>query len=211
MKAKVDNSEQGTEGWLIARIPYITASNIAKVMAGGSGATRENYMVKMACEILSGSPTKGFKSKYMQDGNDREQAARELYEMITEQTVEQVGFYYLEDEMLGASTDGVVVGTDGLIEIKNVIPAEQIRLLMTGKIKPDYVKQMQTQMYVLEKQWCDFVSQSLGDEENGELPDRYKIKIVRVERDEDMIRDIRKHVAFFRRDLAQLLEKLERV
>lgn len=210
MRAKIDNSPQGTDEWLIARIPYVTASNVEAVMAGGSGATRNNLMIKMACEILSGQPTKGYKSKYMQDGNDREATAREVYSLIKNVAVQETGFAYLEDEKLGASVDGLVDG-DGLVEIKNVIPAEQVRLLTGGKIKSGYVKQMQTQMYVLDRQWCDFVSQSLGDEDNGELPDRLKIKIIRVERDEGMIEEIRKHVAKFHHDLNNMLAVLKAV
>jgi len=55
------------------------------------------------------------------------------------------------------------------------------------------------------------VSVSLGDEEKGELPDRYKVKILRVNRDEDMILQIRKEVTFFHHDLQELINKLERV
>jgi len=207
MLAKISNYEQGTEEWLKDRIPYVTASNISAVMAKGSGVTRQNYMVKKICEILSGEPVKGYKSKYMQDGNDNEPVARELYTAITGNKVKELPFYYIEDEKLGASSDGEV-DQDGIIEIKNVIPAEQVRFLTTGKIKSEYIKQMQTQMYVLEKKWCDFTQVSLGDEENGELPNKYKVKIVRVERDEDMILLIRKEVAFFHRDMNELMNKL---
>ena len=207
MLAQASKYEQGTGEWLKDRIPYVTASNIAPVMAKGSGATRQNYMVKKMCELLSGEPVKGYKSKYMQDGNDNEPVARELYTAITGNKVKELSFYYIEDEKLGASSDGEV-DQDGIIEIKNVIPAEQVRFLTTGKIKSEYIKQMQTQMYVLEKKWCDFTQVSLGDEENGELPNKYKVKIVRVERDEDMILLIRKEVAFFHRDMNELMNKL---
>ena len=61
MIAKVSPYEQGSHEWLVERIPYVTASNVAAVMAKGSGATRMNYMVKMLCEILSGEPTPSFK------------------------------------------------------------------------------------------------------------------------------------------------------
>lgn len=208
MLAKISSAEQGTQEWLKYRIGYVTASNVALVMAKGAGATRQNYMVKMMCEILSGEPTVGFKSKYMQAGNDNEPIARQIYQEITGREVVQVGFAYIEVEKLGASVDGDVE-TDGLWECKNVIPAEQIRLLTTGKIKDAYIKQMQTQMYVREKQWCDFQSTSLGDADNGELPDKYKVKIIRVKRDDDMILKIRKEVAFFHRDLQELIKKLE--
>lgn len=194
----------------MARIPYVTASNVAKVMAKGSGATRQNYMVKMLCEILSGQPTKGFKSKYMQAGNDNEPMAREIYEKITGYTVRESGFWYIEEEGLGGSVDGdVVEDDDGIIEIKNVIPAEQVRLLTTGKIKGEYLKQIQTNLHVRSKKWCDYIQVSLGDEENGELPDEYKVKIIRVYRDEVMIQQIRKEVAFFHHDLKKLMVQLK--
>jgi len=210
MIAQASKAEQGSYQWLKDRIGFVTASNVSDVMAKGSGATRTNYMVKMLCEILSGEPVVGFKSKYMQDGNDNEPLAREIYQQITGNTVTELPFYYIIKEKLGASSDGEV-DADGIIEIKNVIPAEQVRFLTTGKIKSEYIKQMQTQLYVLEKQWCDFVSVSLGDEEKGELPDRYKVKILRVNRDEDMILQIRKEVTFFHHDLQELINKLERV
>lgn len=210
MIAQASSAEQGSYQWLKDRIGYVTASNVSDVMAKGSGATRQNYMVKMLCEILSGEPVQGFKSKYMQDGNDNEPLAREIYQQITGTTVKEMPFYFIEKEKLGASSDGEV-DADGIIEIKNVIPAEQVRFLTTGKIKSEYIKQMQTQLYVLDKKWCDFTSVSLGDEEHGELPDKYKAKILRVYRDEDMILQIRKEVAFFHHDLQELINKLERV
>lgn len=207
MKALVDNSEQGTVEWLKVRIPYVTASNVADVMAKGQGVTRKNYMVRKLCESLTGQPAVGYKSRFMQNGNDNEPLARRVYEMLRKVEVEQTGFWYLPDEKLGASTDGIV-NRDGLIEIKNVIPAEHTRLLTGGKIKDCYIKQMQTQMYVLDRQWVDFISQCLGDEEYGELPDEYKYHIIRVERDDDIIEQIRSEVAKFHTELEELKAKL---
>lgn len=207
MLAKVSTAEQGSYQWLKDRIGYVTASDVHLAMAKGTGAARVNYMVKMICERLSGEPTRGFKSKAMQDGNDNEPMARQIYEEIMQVKVTAQGFYYIEAEKLGASTDGEV-DADGDIEIKNVIPAEQVKLLTTGRIKAAYMKQMQTQMYVREKKWVDYVSVSLGDEYNGELPDRYKVKIIRVERDDDMIEAIREEVAQFHGDVAKLMNKL---
>lgn len=207
MKAKFCQAEQGTEEWLIERIPFVTASNVADVMAKGKGVSRANYLSRKFCEMATGRPTKTFKSAKMQDGNDREQTAREIYEQIKGCIVIQRPFAYLADEGLGASVDGDV-DEDGLAEFKNVMSSEQIHLLTTGKIKDRYIKQMQTQMYVRDKKWCDFVSVALGDDESGELPDNLKVKIIRVFRDEEMILRIRKEVAFFHHDLRELRKKL---
>lgn len=207
MKAKFCEAEQGSEQWLIDRIPYVTASNVADVMAKGKGASRANYLSRKFCEAVTGRPTKTFKSAKMQDGNDREQTAREIYEQIKHCSVRQLPFAYLEDEGLGGSIDGDI-DEDGILEIKNVMSSEQINLLTTGKIKDRYIKQMQTNIYVYEKKWCDFMSVALGDEESGELPDNLKVKIIRVYRDEAMILSIRKEVAFFHHDLQELRKKL---
>lgn len=208
MQRLFSEAEQGTQEWLDSRIGYVTASNMAKVMAGGRGATRKSYMVKMLSEILSGRVSNGYKSIHMQNGNDNEPTARLAYELATGNSVEEKGFCYVPELKLGASTDGVV-GDEGLIEIKNVLPATQVEFFITEKIKTEYIKQMQTQMFVLNKQWVDFVSQSLGDEDNGELPEKYKLKIVRVYRDEDMIQKILQATRTFHEELNDLIAQLE--
>lgn len=208
MQRLYSEAEQGSQEWLDSRIGYVTASNMSAVMAKGSGATRRNYMTKVLCEILSGKATNGYKSQDMENGNDNEATARLAYEFATGQWVEQKGFCYIPELKLGASTDGVV--GDGLIEIKNVKPANQVDFWIDGKISSTYIKQMQTQMFVLDKKWCDFVSQSLGDEDNGELPEELKLKIVRVERDEDMIKEILSETARFHEDLTELQVKLKK-
>lgn len=207
MQRKFSKGEQGTDEWLQDRIGFVTASNMAAVL--GNGATHKNYLVKVLCEELSGQAVQGFKSQAMQDGNDNEATARLAYELHTGSTVTTAGFCFMPELKLGASTDGIVEGTDGLIEIKNVIPATQIDFLTTGKIKRDYLLQMQAQMFVLDKQWCDFVSQSLGDEVYGELPEKYKLKIVRVKRDEKVIKEILEATKRFHEELEVLKEKLD--
>ena len=209
MQRKFSDAEQGTDEWLADRIGYVTASNMAAVM--GKGAMHNNYLVKLLCETLTGTVAKGFKSQAMIDGNDNEATARLAYELHTGNTVTTAGFCYIEKLGLGASTDGIVEGTNGLIEIKNVIPATQIDFLTTGKIKRDYELQMQTQMFVLDKQWVDFVSMSLGDENYGELPEKYKMKIVRVNRDDKKIQEILTATKQFRRELKKLQKDLEKL
>lgn len=202
---------QGTSDWLKDRIGYVTASGVHAVMSKGRGAspsrTRHNYMVKMWCEMQSGKPVETYKSDYMQDGNDNEDAARLAYEFATGNTVEQAGLCFIPELKIGASTDGLV-GDRGLIEIKNVKPGVQADFLLTGVIDDKYIKQMQTQMFVLDREWCDFVSYSLGDED-GELPNEYKLKIVRVDRDEKLIEEIKQATASFHDDLLVLDSKLK--
>lgn len=208
MKALASKSEQGSYEWLKERIPYITASDVHKVMARGKGVTRANYMHKMLCELLTGEPTPSFRSAYMEDGNANEHVARRIYETVTGNKVKQVGFYYLPDERIGASSDGLV-GKKGGVEIKNLVATEQVKLIITKKPSSEYIKQMQTQMYVYELDWVDFVGQSLGSDEHGQLPDEYRFKIIRVMRDEKLIEEIRAECKQFFTDLDELMRKLK--
>lgn len=207
---KFSEAEQGTQEWLESRIGYVTASNMAAVMAGGRGVTRKNYMVKVLCEVLSGKPTNGYTNQYMQDGNDNEATARLAYELETGSIVTQRGFCYIPEIKLGASTDGEVKNENGIIEIKNVKPSVQVEFLISDKINPAYEWQMHTQMLVLDKDWCDFVSQSLGNEEDGELPENMQLKIKRVFRDPAKDKAILDATKKFHHELKQLIKKLEK-
>lgn len=212
MKALVDYSDQGSLDWKIKRIPYVTASEVKSVMAKGQGKTRTNYMHRKLCEILTGLPTPTFKNDYMQGGNDKEEFARQLYMKIYNCNVSpQAGFWYLPDEKLGASLDGDIADSDGIIEIKNLVATEQVKLIVTKRPDSGHIKQVQTQLYVRDKKWCDYIGLSLGSEEHGVLPDKYKFTVVRIERDEEMITEIRQEVAKFHADLNELRKKLENI
>ena len=90
----------------------------------------------------------------MKRGNEFEDKARTIYELETGNTVKQVGFVEI-DEHEGASPDGLV-GDEGLIEIKNHSDVVFTELALTRKIDPKYVAQMQMQMYVTGRKWCDY-------------------------------------------------------
>jgi hypothetical protein len=179
-------------------------------MAGGRGVTRTNYMVKMLCEMMSGKATNGYKTQAMQDGNDNEATARLAYELETGYTVSELGFCYIPEIKLGASSDGAVVGHRAGIEIKNVKPAVQVEFLITGKINPVYKLQMDTQMLVLDWDWIDYVQQRLGNEEDGELPENMQLKIVRVYRDKEQDKKILDATKIFHHDLKVMKKKLEK-
>ena len=61
-----------------------------------------------------------------------------------------------ENEYVGVSPDGLV-GEDGLIEIKCPQDKTYTQYLLDGKIKPEYYSQMQMQMFITERLWCDYV------------------------------------------------------
>ena len=84
---------------------------------GKKGTTRTNLILEKACERLNDYIEEDtFTSKYMQKGIDLEPKARFLYEIKTNNKVEEIAFCELDD-FTGCSPDGLV-SDNGIIEIK---------------------------------------------------------------------------------------------
>lgn len=190
---------QGTDEWLAERAGKVTASALSNVMMAKTTAGYQNYMAQIICERLTGQPVETFKSAAMEHGNETEPQARAFYELETGNDVVEVGF--IPDPTLantGASPDGLV-GELGLVEIKCPQPAKHIKNLMGGSIDKGYMLQMQWQMQVTGREWCDFVSF------NPSFPPHLQLSITRVDRNAEMQDEIRTAVTSF---LAAVDDKL---
>lgn len=150
---QIHNCQQGTEEWFACRLGKLTASVARTIATQGKGL--ETLCLEKATEILTGKPTETYKNDAMEQGNLLESEARSIYELETGTNVEQVGFVE-ENEFIGVSPDGLV-GDDGLIEIKCPQDKTYTQYLLDGKIKPEYYSQMQMQMFITERLWCDYV------------------------------------------------------
>ena len=149
----IHNCTQGTEEWFACRLGKLTASVAKTISTAGKGL--ETLCLEKATEILTGKPNETYKNEAMEQGNLLESEARSIYELETGATVTQVGFVE-ENEYVGVSPDGLV-GDDGLIEIKCPTNKTYTQYLLDGKIKPEYYSQMQMQMFITERLWCDYV------------------------------------------------------
>ena len=147
---------QGTEEWEEVRKLHYTASNASTILARGKGV--ETLIKEMLTDYYSSGNFPEYSDKYqnnnMQRGKDYEDKARAYYELVTNNTVEQVGFIETDD-FEGCSPDGLI-NNDGLVEIKNPNDKRFIDLILTGKVDKKYIDQMQMQMYVTGRDWCDF-------------------------------------------------------
>lgn len=152
----VDEIEQGSKEWHKLRNLKFTASNASTIMANGKGL--ETLVKEMIADFYSSQQYDEYSNKYkneaMQRGNDFESMARTFYTLETGNDVEQVGFVEC-DEYIGCSPDGLI-GDDGLIEIKNHSDKVFVELMTTRKIDPKYRAQMQMQMWVTGRKYCDY-------------------------------------------------------
>lgn len=153
--------EQRSEEWFKQRLGKVTASRIKDVMAktkSGPSKSRENYMMELLCQRLTGVAEEGFSSAAMQRGTDLEPMARGMYEGEYGVLVTESGFVDHPKILgCGASPDGLV-GDDGLIEIKCPNTAQHIEFLRFKEIPLPYQMQMMFQMMCTDRHWCDFVS-----------------------------------------------------
>lgn len=195
---KIINVEQRSPEWFAARLGVPSASNFGKVITpGGKKSTQvEGYLNRLVADILTGRSEQMEPNEAMQRGTELEPEARAYYELIAGR-VEEVGFC-IHDDGFGCSPDGVV--GDGLLEIKCPLAHTQVEVLRDGVIPSIYIPQVQGQMLVMDKQWCDFLSYH---------PDM-KPLLVRVERDakfcallhevlKELVENIKINVEAFRR------------
>ena len=173
---------QRSPEWFAARYGKVTGSAVADVLAkvkAGESTGRVNYRAQLVVERITGSPAGGdFTNAAMQRGTELEPFARGAYEIATGSLALESGFWH--DDHMGASPDGLI-DDDGLLEIKCPSLATHFGYLKAGAVPSKYVPQIQMQMLVTNRAWCDFVSFC------PEYPEHLRLMIVRCKRDEEYI------------------------
>jgi len=198
--------EQNTPEWLQARCGSLGASAVSEALSrtkSGWGAGRANVKARLVIERLTNTPQDSYKSSAMQWGHDQEDAAANAYSFLTGNVVEVCGIYkHPTIEGTHASPDRLV-GEEGLVEIKCPNSATHLDTLLSKKIPGNYVTQMQWQMAVTGRKWCDFVSF------DPRFPESKQVFIQRVERDDKVIANLEKEVAAFLEEVAADLKALD--
>lgn len=185
---------QGTQEWLDNRCGSVTASQFHKVLAKGKGLTRRSYLNQLVAERLTFKPKVTYKNAEMIRGHELEPVARMEYVIKTGCVVDQVGFIKHPTLMAGASPDGLI-NDDGGIEIKSVIPEVQIETIKRGGIPPEHIPQVQGNLWITGRKWWDFVSFS------EDMPDKLRLYIFRVFRDDEYIHILETEVIKFLTDV----------
>lgn len=187
------SNDQRSDDWFEARLGRATASRFKDVMTSiksGESAARKNYRAELVAERLTGNREEGFTSAAMQWGVDNEDTARLRYELATDNDVDECGFFTHDSLMAGASPDGLI-GEVGVLEIKCPNSATHIETLKTQRVPYQYYWQVIGQMWITNRQWCDFVSF------DPRMPDNAQLFIIRVERDEEAVKRLATEVEAF--------------
>jgi hypothetical protein len=188
--------EQGSEEWRKARLGIPTASEFASILAKGEGKVRRTYMMKLIGEVLTGEPAERYSNAHMERGHEMEADARNLYAFRLDVDPLQVGFIRNGDQ--GCSPDSLV-GDEGMCEIKTKLPHIQAEVLLSGRVPPEHMAQLQGNLWVADRGWIDFVS----------YWPRMPLFVKRVYRDEAYIERLEKEVGLFVREMRTLLAVLQ--
>jgi len=171
---------QGDDTWFALHCGIPSAGGFDRIMTPKTrklSASSIDYRNRLLADWLLGSRPDDVVSAWMARGKDLEARARAAYEW-DHAAVQEVGFILRDDRMVGCSPDGLV-GDDGLIEIKVLSAANHVGYLL-GPGQEDYQTQVQGQLWLTDRQWCDRVTW------HPEWP----MVVRRVERNDEYIADL---------------------
>lgn len=193
-EVQIFDCPQNSPEWLEARRGIPTASRFADVLAKGQGITRRKYLYTLAGEVLTGEVQPAFTTEAMERGHVMEADAVNLYAF--ERDVEPVMCGFMRRGRAGCSPDRLL-GADGLLEVKSKLPHLQLEVLERNTLPPEHKAQVQGQLWVSGRDWCDFIS----------YWPRLPLFVKRVERDEPYIKTLAQAVADFVGELDTLVAK----
>lgn len=186
--------EQGSVEWKLARLGIPTASEFKKIVTtkGALSASRNGYMMDLITEAATNEPKDDISNLYwVQRGKELEPEAFDFYSVYAKSDPVKVGFVYRDESRnVGCSPDALV-GDDGLLEIKCPSPGEHIMTAYSGILPIKHIQQVQGQLWVTGRQWCDYLSYC----------DEYPEFEIRVNRDDVFQAALDKHIPKFAEEL----------
>ena len=180
------NIVQQTDEWYAARLGMFSGSDFHTFL-GNSKTKEDKLWEKISERRYHDSDVEDFMNPYTERGKALEHEARRLYSAVYETDVEEVGLVEDMEYFPGyvvCSPDGLV-GDDGIIEIKCPV-AKYMTQYTEGKhadnyyIKPEYRTQVQFNLLVTQRKWCDFIY----------YHPRVGLRVQRIERDDKAIEEI---------------------
>lgn len=193
--------DQRSPEWHAARLGIPTASGFGMIVTQKGEPSKQawKYMCKLAGERVSGISEESYTNRIMERGIEVEAEAIEFYELIRGVEVKMVGLCYFDKKKrFSCSPDGLV-DPDGLIEVKCPIMSTHVSYLLAGGLPSDYFQQVQGQLYVTGRKWCDLITYYPA----------IKPLVIRIERNEEFIKSLGNELKVFCDNLDEATEKIK--
>jgi len=206
----IDTKElvQGSEEWFASRVGKITASRLGDIMKKtryGESTYKAKVRLELAIERITGKSASSITpNRAMLDGVEREPQARALFEAVTGKEVKEVGsFDHPTIVNTSASPDGLIRGENACLEIKCPLATTHAKNLMSDKMPKNYIYQVQHQIQCTESDFAYFASY------HPDFPKDLRLKIVKVERDDEVINSLNTAIRQFDIEIEDLIIKIQ--
>jgi len=213
---------QRTDEWHAARAGKVTASRFRDALArnkptaaqakagepGNPSAERTRYLWQIVTERLTGQPVQMPDAAPLRWGRENEDAARVAYQFTTSARITETGFIAHPKLPIGASPDGLVTdetdpdGAFGLIEIKCPWNSQVHLETWLNGMPEDHQAQIQGQMWLTGREWCDFVSF------DPRMPADLQLYVQRVKGDPEFQSRLEREIIGFSAEADEIVAKL---
>jgi putative phage-type endonuclease len=186
---------QRTTDWHADRCGHVTASRFGDVIAIGKGGkplkARDDYLMRIVTERLTGEQVESADSFAMAWGRDAEPFARSAFEAETGLIVTQSGFVkHPTIAWVGCSPDGLV-GKDGGYESKCPKNSSVHLATIRDGMPEEHMPQVQGCMWVTGRQLWHFVSF------DPRMPEHLRLYRQVIARDDQYIANLEKEIVRF--------------
>lgn len=155
---RLDPNPPRSDGWRAARVGILTASDFDKIVTPAKrqpSSSIAGLVREKAAEWALGCPLEDFSSGMTDRGSEMEAEAVAFYAGETGSEPVGVGLCLHDTLPVGASPDRLV-GEDGLLEVKCPGPKAMVGYLLDPEtLRAEYACQVQGQLWVTGRSWCD--------------------------------------------------------
>lgn len=200
----IENSfKQGDPAWHDARIDSVGGTGLARIITNKKAErsdSRPDYLLEKAGEIISRNPKPNFEKWEMKWGHKYEPEAITVFESAKKVRVETCAMIFF-DEARNWHISPDFFSSDGRFggEVKCYQLKAYMKCLEDNKLPTKHILQVQTGLALTGWDFWWFISYFPG----------LKPFIVKVERDEHLIKIIKAEVRIFLRDLNNLIKELK--
>jgi len=155
-------------------------------------------MYQLAAEIITGIKTESYQSQAMINGLEREEETLSAFSFITNLDIKRVSVIKGDVPRTHCSPDSLLANESAGVEVKSPLAHTQIRYIDEDRLPLEYVAQVQYSMWITGYEYWYFFSYYPG----------IKPLLLKVERDEEYIKNLAAKTKLFLEDLEKLVEKM---